>query len=112
MAMTEINDQLLEQFFQPAKAVKVEDNGFTERVMRKVPYNAVCLSHLWTLFCVLLGIVAFVVFVGWQPIFRGILMLLNTNIGELHPVPFFMTAGVLISLAVVELVQKMERLQI
>lgn len=112
MAMTEINDQLLEQFFQPAKAVKVEDNGFTERVMRKVPYNAVCLSHLWTLFCVLLGIVAFVVFVGWQPIFRSILTLLNTNIGDLHPVPIFMTAGVLISLAVVELVQKMERLQI
>ena len=42
--MTEIDNQLLEQFFQPAKAVKVEDNGFTERVMRKVPYSPVCLS--------------------------------------------------------------------
>ena len=110
--MTEIDDQLLEQFFQPAKAVKVEDNGFSNRVMRKVPYNPVCLSYLWTLFCVLLGIVAFVVFVGWQPIFRGIISILNTNIGELHPVPIFLTAGVLISLAVIELVQKMERFQI
>ena len=112
MAMTEIDNQLLEQFFQPAKAVKVEDNGFTERVMRKVPYSPVCLSYMWTAFCVLLGIVAFVVFAGWQPIFKAIISILNTNIGDLHPVPIFMTAGVLISLAVVELIQKMERLQI
>lgn len=112
MAMTEINDQLLEQFFQPAKTVKIEDNGFTERVMHKLPYNPMCLSYLWTLFCVVLGIVAFVVFVGWRPIYQGILTLLNTNIGELRPVPFFMTVGILISLAVIELIQKMERLQI
>lgn len=110
--MTEIDNQLLEQFFQPAKELKLEDNGFTERVIKQLPDSAVRLSHWWTICCILLGVLAFVVFKGWEPILLGILTLMKTNIGELHPIPFFMTLGVLSCLAVVELVQKLERWQV
>ena len=110
--MTEINDQLLEQFFQPAKEIKLEDNGFTERVINQLPGRELRLSHWWTMFCLSLGVVAFVVFKGWEPLVLILHSLLRTNIGELHPVPFFMTLGVLSCLAVVELVQKFERWQV
>ena len=110
--MTEINDQLLEQFFQPAKNVELEDNGFTERVIKQLPDRALRLSHWWTFFCVILGVVAFFVFRGWEPIMIGLMSLLKTNIGELHPIPFIMTMGVISCLAVIELVQKLERSQI
>ena len=49
---------------------------------------------------------------GWEPLVLILHSLLRTNIGELHPVPFFMTLGVLSCLAVVELVQKFERWQV
>ena len=110
--MTEINDQLLEQFFQPAKSVKLEDNGFTERVIHQLPDRAARLSHWWTFFCVLLGVVAFFVFRGWEPIMIGMLSLLKMNIGDIQPVPIFMTMGVLCCLAILELYQRVERSQI
>jgi hypothetical protein len=112
MAMTEINDELLEQFFQPAKNIQIEDNGFTNRVMKELPDRALRLSQWWTLFCILLGVVAFVVFRGWEPIMVGLLTLLKTNFGELQPIPFFVAMGVISCLAGLELFQKMEHSQI
>ena len=110
--MTEIDNQLLERFFQPAKKIEIADNGFTEHVMKQLPDRAARLSQWWTLFCVLSGAVAFIVLDGWEFILAGLLTLMKTNIGELHPVPFFMALGVLTCLAVVELVQKLERWQV
>ena len=110
--MTEIDNQLLEQFFQPARTTEIKDNGFTERVMKQLPDRTARLSQWWTFFCVVSGVVAFIVLDGWEFILSGIMTLLKTNVGELHPVPFFMTLGVLTCLAVVELVQKLERWQV
>lgn len=110
--MTEIDDQLLEKFFQPAKNVELDDNGFTEKMMRQLPDRAVRLSNWWTACCVIIGLAGFVVLKGWEPIVLGIVTVLKTNVGELHPVPFFMTLGVLSCLAILELAHKMERGQI
>ena len=48
--MTEIDDKLLQQFFEPARQKQIEDNGFTERVMRRLPdkAKALKLSNYWT----------------------------------------------------------------
>jgi len=110
--MTEIDDQMLEHFFQPARNIQVEDDGFTNRVMKELPDRALRLSQWWTLFCILLGVVAFVVFKGWEPIMVGALSLLKMNFGELHPIPFFLTMGVISCLAGLELFQKLEHSQI
>jgi hypothetical protein len=107
--MTEIDNQLLEQFFQPARDYKVEDRGFTDQVMKLLPDRAMRLSQWWTAACLLLGVVLFVVFRGWESLIVGVLTLLNTNVGELHPIPFFMAMGGLCCIAVWELAHKLER---
>lgn len=109
--MTEIDDRLLEQFFQPARAQRVEDNGFTQRVMGQLPDKALCLSHWWTAFCLLLGLLLFVVFKGWEPLLVGVWSMIRM-VTHVHPVPFFMTLGALSCLALLELVHRMERMQL
>lgn len=107
--MVEIDNELLEQFFQPARQMQVEDNGFTERVMRLLPDRALRLSRWWTVFCVAMGLVLFVVFKGWQPLLVSMISLTNNLLDNVHPIPFFMTMGVLSCLAVLKLVQRMEQ---
>lgn len=109
--MTAIDNELLEQFFQPARRMQVEDNGFSERVMRLLPDRALRLSRWWTVFCLMLGLVLFVVFKGWQPLLISMVSLTRNLTDNVHPIPFFMTLGVLSCLAVLELVQRMEQMQ-
>ena len=110
--MTEIDNRLLEQFFQPARAQQVEDNGFTQRVMRQLPDRALRLSHWWTAFCLLSGLVLFVVFKGWEPLAVGVWTMVRMLVTHVHPVPFFLTLGVLSCQALLELVHRLERMQL
>ena len=81
MDMTEDNDLLLKQFFSEAAQQTIDDNGFTERVMQSLPQTSHGLSltsrllsltstrtftRLWTLFCIVVFAVLFVVFRGWE----------------------------------------------
>ena len=79
------NNQFLEDFFKQAAQQQIEDNGFTERVMQKLPDartdNVRRLSRLWSLFCILVGVGLFFAFGGWQVLqglfFGGLRMLLG-----------------------------------
>ena len=69
--MIEDNDSLLQQFFSEAANQKIEDNGFTERVMQSLPVASQRswlsrFSCLWTWFCISVFVVLFVVFHGWE----------------------------------------------
>ena len=73
--MEDKNDMMLKQFFEQAAKQQIEDNGFTERVMINLPeVNSPVmvdskvrrLSQLWTLFCVVVALIAFWVFSGWD----------------------------------------------
>ena len=86
--MEDKNDILLKQLFEEAAKQTIEDNGFTERVMMNLPETDFAesrvrrLSHLWTLFCVGVALIAFWLAKGW-PILEGFLsggkqMLINT----------------------------------
>lgn len=85
MAMTDKDNIMLEEFFKQAAQQQIEDNGFTERVMQSLPERnyvmAHRLSHLWTIFCVLVGAALFFVFGGWQVVeglfFGGLRMMLG-----------------------------------
>ena len=112
MDMTEIDDRLLEQFFQPAREQQLEDKGFTEQVMSNLPDRSLGLSRLWTLFCIVLGVVLFVVLEGWQPVVMGLLATIRGVVTDIHPVPLFMTMGVLTCLALLEFVHRIERMQV
>jgi hypothetical protein len=82
----ENDDLLLQQFFAEAAQQEIEDNGFTERVMQQLPianvlrpegqsdqvrlqhstFNVQRFTRLWTLFCIVLFAVLFIVFRGWE----------------------------------------------
>ena len=106
--MVEIDDKLLDEFFHSARQ-PLEDKGFTERVMRQLPDRALLASRLWTVACVVLGAVLFLVFDGWITLLTGIGSLVRTLVSDVHPVPLFVAAGVLSCLAVLGLVQRMEQ---
>ena len=86
--MEDKNDILLKQLFEEASKQTIEDNGFTERVMMNLPETNVAesrvrtLSHLWTLFCVAVALIAFWLAKGW-PVLESLVsggkqMLINT----------------------------------
>ena len=87
----------------------MDDNGFTERVMRRLPDGALRLSRYWTIFCIVVAVVLFFVFNGWQPLVMGINALVRYVAADVHPVPFFMAMGVLSCLALIELVHRLDR---
>ena len=70
MAMTDKENMMIEALFKQAAQQQIEDNGFTERVMKNLPDRrldvARRLSQLWTLFCIVVAGVLFFVFGGWQ----------------------------------------------
>ncbi|MBO7130280.1 MAG: DUF5056 domain-containing protein [Prevotella sp.] len=80
--MTDKDNLLIEDFFKQSAQQQIEDNGFTERVMKSLPESqqekAHRLSLLWTVFCVVLSVVLFFVFGGWEALKTSILMVLQT----------------------------------
>ena len=68
--MTDKDNMMIEEFFKQDARQQIEDNGFTERVMKNLPDRkldvARRLSQLWTLFCIVVAGVLFFMFGGWQ----------------------------------------------
>ena len=83
--MNDKDNILIEDFFKQAAMQQIEDNGFTERVMENLPDMHLAtvrrLSRLWTVFCVVIGVVLFFVFGGWEVLqslfFGGLHMLVG-----------------------------------
>lgn len=58
--------------------MEVADNGFTERVMRQIPYSrALTFSRLWTTFCIIVATAVFVLMRGWELVAYGMVIMLN-----------------------------------
>ena len=66
MDMIEDNDSLLQQFFSEAVSQQIADNGFTERVMQRLPSRMNWFVRIWNTVCIVLFAVLFVVFRGWD----------------------------------------------
>ena len=66
--MDDKDNVMIESFFKQAAWQQIEDNGFTERVMKRLPDRRAervhRLSRLWTLFCIILGVGLFFAFGG------------------------------------------------
>ena len=94
MDMTDKDNVLIEQFFKQAAAQQIEDNGFTERVMLNLPESQVEKAHrlslLWTVFCVVMSVVLFFVFGGWQALKASIMVAVQ---GVLTSLSVFLTTA-------------------
>jgi hypothetical protein len=66
MDMTADDDKLLESFIQEAAHQTIEDNGFSQRVMHRLPSRSDRLARLWTVFCIALGIALFIFLRGGE----------------------------------------------
>lgn len=78
--MNENDNILIEQFFQEAAQQQIEDNGFSERVMAALPVRRInWLSHLWTMFCIAVAAVVFVLTQGWTVVLSHLAVFL-TNV--------------------------------
>ncbi|MCD8167510.1 MAG: DUF5056 domain-containing protein [Bacteroides sp.] len=56
--MKEIDDKSLELFFKEHRQ-EMEDNGFTRRVISRLPERSWKLSRIWVVFCSVIGISLF-----------------------------------------------------
>lgn len=64
--MIDNDELLLEQFFQQAREVQLPDDGFSRRVINRLPERAMRQSRLWTAVCVAVSLVLFTLVGGWQ----------------------------------------------
>ena len=60
------DNELLELLFAPVREVQMEDNGFTERVMQRLPMRMNWFVRVWNTVCIGLFAVLFIVFRGWE----------------------------------------------
>lgn len=59
------DDELLRSFLAPAR-VDIADDGFTRRVMRRLPIRQNRLAKIWTAVCMLAFAVVFLLLHGWE----------------------------------------------
>ena len=69
--MTEDRDELLVRKFFEENKVELADDGFSQRVMRRLPDRTRRLSRIWAAVCTLAGILMCVVF-NWVDVLVGI----------------------------------------
>ena len=101
MVMTD--KELLDQLFEPARQMTVEDNGFSDRVMERIPRRSTrTLSRLWTVFCVAVAGALFVVFDGLKIVAQGMVVLLKTHPTQHSLLMLTLAVGVVWLLAFIE----------
>ncbi len=100
--MIDNDERLLQQFFSEAAHQQVEDNGFTERVMRQLPAHQrdsiKWFNRLWTLFCITVFAVLFIVFRGWEMLAVQLETMLRTLSVQSFCVNLLMLAVILFGL--------------
>lgn len=99
--MNEDNDMLLRQFFSEAAQQTIADNGFTERVMRRLPSRINWFNRLWTAFCIVVFAVLFVVLHGWELLVVQLEVLVRTLSVTTFTINPLMLAAVLFGLLLV-----------
>lgn len=111
--MTGDNDKLLESFFQEAARQTIEDNGFSQRVMHRLPWRADRLARVWTVFCVALAVALFIYLRGGELLITYIEVFVRTlptmQLPQINLPMLMVTAATLLGVGIYELLDN-ERL--
>lgn len=59
------DDELLKKFFAE-QTMDIADDGFSEKVTSHLPRNIQQMDNIWTVFCIVMALVAFIAFKGWH----------------------------------------------
>ena len=95
---TSSDEQLLRHFFSEQQLPTIADNGFSERVAKRLPRRVNWFGRLWTASCIMVFAVWFVSCRGWALLaahFDGLLHAFLAGSFDIHP---FMLASVLFGL--------------
>ena len=95
MDMTEDNEQLLKQFFSETALQTIADDGFTERVMQRLPMRANWFVRLWDGLCLLVAAILFIVYDGWQLLADHVVGMFYSLIAT-SPTQIFLTVAALV----------------
>ncbi len=106
----EDNERLLQQFFDDAHVCQpLADEGFTERVMRRLPSRADWFARWWTACCVAVFAVLFVAFRGWELLAVHFEVMVRTLAVESFSINLLMLAGILFGLLLVGVEEAVSR---
>lgn len=94
----EDNERLLQQFFSEMTSEPLADNGFTERVMRRLPMQKSWFARLWTPFCIATFVVLFIAFRGWELLAVHFEVMLRTMAVQPFSINLLMVFSVLFGL--------------
>lgn len=64
--MTDKNDDILVRKFFSDNRIEVCDDGFSKRVMRRLPNRTRCISRIWTAVCCVAGLLIFLTNKGFS----------------------------------------------
>lgn len=100
--MEDNKDILLDKLFAEAAKTEIADNGFSRRVMRRLPLRAEKYSRIWTAICTSAAIILLTYFKAWNYLLDGAINVVCAlhNINWLHVLPLIIllpTATMLIS---------------
>ena len=101
-------DLLLEQFFYAARMEQLPDDGFTHRVMMRLPERQERLSHIWTAVCVIAALAVFTLIGGWQQVAAGIVRVLSSVPTTTQILQLMVCGAVLTTLAAAEVMRRGE----
>ena len=116
------DEQLLEQFFMTARQEEMADDGFSLRVMQRIEAETakslvvekqtsrtVCLSWLWTAFCIVAAVGVFTWIGGWHNVIVAVVHFICTKptLGQLVQL---MAIGVLLTTLTVAEMLRSERI--
>lgn len=100
--MTENDEQLLMRFFDELKQ-DIDDNGFTEGVMRQLPAKTLRMSRWWTMICWVIGIVFFFIVDGVGQLRRILIAFLGDVVGMLSTIHLPISTIVMASIVILTL---------
>ena len=102
MDMEDNKDILLKNLFAGAAKTEIAGNGFSRKVMRRLPSRAERMSRIWTCVCTMAAVVLLTYFKAWNYIFDWAVnvVCVSHSINWLHIIPFILllpTATMLVS---------------
>lgn len=101
--MTDNKDDILIKKFFDENITEIEDNGFSHRVMRRLPGRTSRINRIWTLFCAALGIAVFALCCSWDTIkaclYDMAAIRYTLEVPQIQPVTLVIAVLVLASLA-------------
>lgn len=95
------DDELLRKFLAPART-DIADDGFTHRVMRRLPVHQNRLAKIWTAICMLAFAIAFMLLHGWEVLQLAIVHVLQnfTPVAFIHSISWTEVAYIVVSLLI------------